>query len=71
MDNILRDARKRERRGTLTTGVIALAGGLTMLVIFRVLLSSESYTIYFLPTGTVAFGVSRIVRGLSSVDRGA
>lgn len=66
MDDILRDARQREKRGNLTVGLIALAGGLAVLVGFQALGSTPGHEIYLVPGGAIAFGVSRLVRGLSA-----
>lgn len=65
MDDILRDAKKREKRGELRVGLLVVAAGLAVLIGFNALGSTGGYSIYLVPGGGLAFGVSRIVRGLS------
>ena len=66
MDDILRDAKKREKRGNLTVGAIALAGGLAVLVGFQALGSTPGYALYLVPGGAIAFGVARLASALSA-----
>jgi hypothetical protein len=65
MDDILRDAKKREKSGDLRVGLLVVAAGLAVLIGFDALASTGGYSIYLVPGGALAFGVSRIVRGLS------
>jgi hypothetical protein len=65
MDDILRDAKKREKRGDLRVGVLVVAASLALLIGYNALGSTGGYSIYLVPAGALAFGVSRIVRGLS------
>lgn len=65
MDDILRDAKKREKRGDLRVGLLVVAGALAVLIGFNALGSTGGYSIYLVPGGALAFGVSRVVRGLS------
>jgi hypothetical protein len=65
MDDILRDAKKREKRGDLRVGLLVVAAGLAVLIGFNALGSTGGYSIYLVPGGALAFGVSRIIRGLS------
>jgi hypothetical protein len=65
MDDILRDAKKREKRGDLRVGLLVVAASLAVMIGFNALGSTGGYSIYLVPGGAFAFGVSRIVRGLS------
>jgi hypothetical protein len=65
MDDILKDAKKREKRGDLRVGLLVVAGALAVMLGFNALGSTGGYTIYLVPGGALAFGMSRIVRGLS------
>lgn len=65
MDDILRDAKKREKRGELRVGLLVVAASLAVVIGFNALGSIGGYSIYLVPGGALAFGVSRIVRGLS------
>jgi hypothetical protein len=65
MDDLLRDAKKREKRGDLRVGLLVVAAGLAVLIGFNALGSTGGYSIYLVPGGALAFGVSRIIRGLS------
>jgi hypothetical protein len=65
MDDILRDAKKREKRGDLRVGLLVVAASLAVMIGFDALGSTGGYSIYLVPGGAFAFGVSRIVRGLS------
>jgi hypothetical protein len=65
MDDLLRDAKKREKRGDLRVGLLVVAAGLAVLIGFNALGSAGGTSIYLVPGGALAFGASRIVRGLS------
>jgi hypothetical protein len=65
MDDILRDAKKREKRADLRVGLLVVAAGLAVLLGFNAIGSTSGYSIYLVPGGALAFGASRIVRGLS------
>ena len=64
MEDILRDSRRREKRGDLTVGLIVLAGAAAVAFGFNAL-GPSGYTYYLLPLGAFGFGASRVVRGLA------
>jgi hypothetical protein len=64
MDEILQEGRKRQRRGDLVLGSIALAGGLVVWLAVYSTFGSELRWLRVMPWAAVVFGVSRIVRAL-------